>query len=59
MGFAAMIMLYAGLRKGELLALQWEDVDLDNKVIRINKSMTSLKNKPNVKPPKTKAGLLH
>lgn len=56
MGFAAMIMLYAGLRKGELLALQWEDVDLDNKVIRINKSMTSLKNKPKAKPPKTKAG---
>lgn len=56
MGCGAMIMLYAGLRKGELLALQWEDIDLEKRVIRVNKSMSTLKNKSTIKPPKTKAG---
>lgn len=56
MGCGAMIMLYAGLRKGELLALQWEDIDLDKRVIRVTKTLTTLKNKSTVKPPKTKAG---
>ena len=56
MGCGAMIMLYAGLRKGELLALQWEDIDLEKRVIRVNKSMSTWKNKSTIKPPKTKAG---
>jgi integrase len=30
--------LYAGLRRGELLALQWEDVDLGAGVIRVERS---------------------
>jgi integrase len=33
-------LYYTGVRKGEALALAWEDVDLDNKKIRINKSIT-------------------
>lgn len=36
---AAMIMMYAGLRRGELLALTWSDIDLKNKTITINKSI--------------------
>ncbi len=30
--------LYAGLRRGELQALRWEDVDLDHGVIRVERS---------------------
>ena len=30
---AAMIMMYAGLRRGELLALTWQDIDLDRKAV--------------------------
>ncbi len=36
---AAMIMMYAGLRRGELIALQWTDVNLDEATIRVNKSV--------------------
>lgn len=35
---AAMIMLFAGLRRGELTALLWSDVNFDSKTISINKS---------------------
>lgn len=55
---AAMIMLYAGLRRGELLALTWEDIDLKKKCIRVNKSTELLKNTTSVKnSTKTKAGM--
>lgn len=36
---AAMIMLYSGLRRGELLALTWADVDTDAATITVNKSV--------------------
>ena len=32
--------LYTGLRKGELLALTWEDIDYDKKLLNVNKSRT-------------------
>ena len=34
----ALICMYAGLRRGELLALRWEDIDLDEKTILVNKA---------------------
>lgn len=46
---AAMIMLYAGLRRGELLALLWSDIDLTAKTININKSVVMENGKPRVK----------
>ena len=55
-GHAAMIMLYAGLRRGELLALQWSDIDFANRVIHISKAWSVLTNVPEIKTPKTKAG---
>lgn len=55
---AAMIMLYAGLRRGELLALTWDDIDLKEKCIRVNKSTELIKNTASVKNrTKTKAGM--
>lgn len=36
---AAMIMLYAGLRRGELMALTWQDIDLKAHSITICKSV--------------------
>lgn len=54
---AAMIMLYAGLRRGELLALTWNDIDFENKAITINKSIEFIKNVPKLKhSAKTEAG---
>ena len=46
---AAMIMMFAGLRRGELLALTWSDIDLENKTIDINKSVEFIGNAPHVK----------
>lgn len=46
---AAMIMMYAGLRRGELLALTWEDIDLDNAVISVTKSVYMINGKPVLK----------
>ncbi len=51
---AAMIMLYAGLRRGELSALQWSDIDLEKKTISVNKSY-NFKEK-SIKRPKTPSG---
>jgi integrase len=57
MGYAAMMMLYCGLRRGEVLALDWSDVDLKNKVVKITKAITFLSNQPIMKGPKSKAGI--
>ena len=34
-----LITIYSGMRIGEVCALQWKDVDLEEKVIRVNKSI--------------------
>lgn len=54
----AMIMMYAGLRRGELVPLLWSDIDLVNKTITVNKSVEYIKNQPIVKDTtKTPAGM--
>lgn len=35
----AMIMMYAGLRRGELLALQWSDIDLNERTITVRRTV--------------------
>ena len=30
---------YTGMRTGEVFALTWDDIDLDNRVIKINKTV--------------------
>lgn len=37
--FAFRLAAYTGLRRGELLALQWEDIDLDNRTIHVRKRL--------------------
>lgn len=43
-----------GLREGELLALRWEDVDLEGAVLRVSQTLTRDGGKVSVGPPKTK-----
>ncbi len=50
------IAIYSGLRKGEILALQWQDIDFDNDLIYVTKSVAHNGDKPYVKKPKTEAG---
>lgn len=46
-------LAYTGMRKGELLALTWKDVDLENKSIDINKTIvTNESGKMALQPPK-------
>lgn len=40
-GLVFLMMLSLGLRVGEMLALEFDDFDCDNKVVRINKSVMS------------------
>ena len=58
-GMFAYTLLYTGLRRGELLALQWRDVDFGLQVIRVTKSVTyaATGSQPVVKQPKTAAGV--
>ncbi len=56
MGVPSMIMLYCGLRKGELLALEWSDIDFVAKTLTISKSAWFDNNRVAVKPPKSRAG---
>ena len=50
------LALATGARRGELLALQWGDVDLDRGVLRIERSLEETKAGLRLKPPKTKRG---
>ena len=43
-GTAIMLDLYTGLRRGELLALTWDDVDFENRTLTVNKQLNRLKN---------------
>ena len=53
---AAMIMMYAGLRRGELIPLLWSDIDLDVGTISVNKSVECVNGKLCIKTGgKTKA----
>ena len=38
-GYSLVILIYTGLRCGEMLALQWKDVDLKNNYIKVNKNI--------------------
>ena len=56
MGVPALIMLYCGLRRGEMLALLWSDIDFKAKTLSVSKSADMPTNATTVKKPKTKAG---
>ncbi len=56
-GLFYFFILYTGCRRGEALAMQFKDIDRENKVIHITKSLYHKSSKPEIKSPKTKAGL--
>lgn len=51
--FFYIILFWTGMRKGELLALTYEDVDFENKTISINKNFQIVKNERVITDPKT------
>lgn len=52
----ALVCLYSGLRRGEALALRYEDIDRGKKLIHVRKSVEFIGNNPHLKKPKTEAG---
>lgn len=54
---AALIMLYCGLRRGEVLALTKKDIDLEANVVIVNKAIRFVGNKPIIVAPKTVSGV--
>lgn len=55
-GLFAFLIYYTGCRRGEALALRYEDIDREAKTIRINKSVYDVGSTPHIKEPKTEAG---
>lgn len=55
-GLFAFFLYYSGLRKGEALALNYEDIDFQNRTISVNKAITFKGNTPSIKSTKTTAG---
>ena len=54
--FFYIILFWTGMRKGELLALTYEDVDFENKTIMINKNFQIVKKERLITDPKTPRG---
>lgn len=47
--FMVLFLLYTGLRREELIPLQYKDINIDNKYISINKAVVFIQNQPVVK----------
>lgn len=57
-GLMAYMALYTGMRRGELCALTWSDIDFKNKVIKVSKSTYWTNDHvPHLKEPKTASGV--
>lgn len=52
------VLAFTGIRRGELLALTWDDLDIENGTLAINKTVTYRKySRPHIGPPKTKKSI--
>ena len=48
------LLLYTGMRSGEALGLQWTDIDLKNRIITVNHTLSDVGGKHFLTTPKTK-----
>ena len=53
-GLLFALMYYCGLRPGEARALQWQKIDMDNRLLKIDQAIKN--NSDKIGPPKSKAG---
>ncbi|GMG65572.1 site-specific integrase [Tetragenococcus halophilus] len=51
------IAFFTGMRKGEILALKWEDIDFKQSIIYVNKTVIKINGKEYFSDTKTKAGM--
>ena len=52
-----LLELGTGLRLGEILALQWDDLNMETGELRITKSVTFIKGELHISEPKTKSSI--
>ena len=50
------LVLFTGMRRGEVLGLKWEDIDFESKLIRVQRTVSYPTNQPLVSTPKTRSG---
>ena len=50
------LVIFTGMRRGEVLALRWEDIDLTENTISVQRNATYTNNQPFIGTPKTKNG---
>ena len=51
------LLLFTGMRRGEVLGLRWNDIDFEQKCIHIRRNVTHPGNPPVIGTPKTKSGV--
>jgi integrase len=56
-GLYVVFSLYTGLRRGEVLALTYGDIDRKEKIVKVSKSVYFVSNEGRLKEPKTEAGI--
>lgn len=50
------LVVYTGMRRGEILGLRWEDIDIGNNMIHVVRNVTRTNNQPIIGTPKTASG---
>lgn len=56
-GFMAILMLFTGMRRGEVCALDWQDIDFSASVIHVRRALSFVSAKNTIGAPKTAAGI--
>lgn len=56
-GMWVMTMLLCGLRRGETIPLTYEDIDFKNRLLKVDKAIEYIGNKPVLKSTKTESGI--
>lgn len=56
-GLFGYLLLYTGLRRGEALALRYDDIDREAQKIHIERQVEYVGNSPHIKEPKTASGV--
>ena len=51
------LLIFTGMRRGEVLGLRWDDIDFDEKCIHIRRNVTHPGNPAVIGTPKTKSGV--